>query len=387
MTDDPRDLLTEAAPRPAQPVDLGRVVTTARRRRVRTRALAAAASVVVVAALVVGATSLSSGSDSTVAVHAGTPTTSDTPAGWTRVTVDGAGISIAIPPGWQHRERQSGSALIIAVGTSDSTANGGPLPCRGDEVALYQATPGLAAVPEVGVPNQLTVVPRPDFTQAGTPSVIECAGEGSLTFSPEQLISIAFTDSGRTFIAHVSASGDSPDVLQLGRQVLNTLRVEPLNDASTSTTAPATTTLPGVPTSIDVKQEGTNGGGFFNATTTDERQIQQAFLGWLNGKNLDQAAPWIEDFASMRDSEAQGFAQHTPQEIEGYGGQVESVTVADPTHADVVYTLLYDGQPMYANRAGKAVKVGGKWLVTRDTACGLLSLGGITCPARTTPTP
>jgi hypothetical protein len=63
------------------------------------------------------------------------------------------------------------------------------------------------------------------------------------------------------------------------------------------------------------------------------------------------------------------------------------VVIADPTHADVVYTLLHDGQPLYANRPGKAVKVGGTWMVTRDTACGLLSMGGITCPPRTTPTP
>ena len=62
---------------------------------------------------------------------------------------------------------------------------------------------------------------------------------------------------------------------------------------------------------------------------------------------------------------------------------MESVVVADPTHADVVYTLLNAGAPLYANRPGKAVKVGGTWQVTRDTAYGLLALGGISCPSGT----
>jgi hypothetical protein len=146
------------------------------------------------------------------------------------------------------------------------------------------------------------------------------------------------------------------------------------------TTEPATTTLPAVttPTTAPPPSSG---------SVADQQQIQQAFLGWLNGKTLDEAAKWIEDFASIRDSEAQGFAQHTPEDVALFSGRVESVVVADPTHADVVYTLLHGGAPLYANRPGKAVKVGGKWQVTRDTACGLLSMGGITCPPRTTPAP
>ena len=174
--------------------------------------------------------------------------------------------------------------------------------------------------------------------------------------------------------------------------MLNTLHVDPATGAATTTTAGsseplASTTVPGVPPGVVPTEVGSNGGGFFNPTSADQQQIEQAFLGWLRGKTLDEAALHIEDFASIRDAEAQGIAQHTPQDLAGFDGRVESVVITDPTHADVVYTVLHDGQPLYPNRPGKAVKVGGKWMVTRDTACALLSMGGITCPSRTTPTP
>jgi len=176
--------------------------------------------------------------------------------------------------------------------------------------------------------------------------------------------------------------------------VLNTLRVEPATGATTATSGPdaTTTTEPDSATTTTstpggTTQSGTNGGAALVPNSAAEADINAAFLGWLQGKTLDQAALHIEDFPSIRDAEAQGIAQHTPQDLAGFDGRVESVVIADPTHADVVYTVLHDGQPLYANRPGKVVKVGGKWMVTRDTACALLSLGGITCPARTTPTP
>jgi hypothetical protein len=382
MSEDPRDLLTEAAPRPAHPVDLGRVVTTARHRQVRTRTLAAAASVLVVAALVVGVTSLSSGGTSSVAVRAGTPTTSDTPAGWTRVTVEGAGISIAIPPGWHRIAPEAGTSDLLVVGSAARVSEATALACGsgGNYPADIVGSWVWLEENPAGTPSE----PRPaDFSTFGT----HCAPAGNS--SADAYIMIPFTDAGRVFTARIGTveAADPAAEIHFAEQVLNTLRVERLNDATTSTTAPATTTLPGVPTSVTPKIVGTNGGDSFNATTTDQQQIQQAFLGWLNGKTLDEAARWIEDFASIRDSEAQGFAQHTPEDVALFSGRVESVVVADPTHADVVYTLLHGGAPLYANLPGKAVKVDGKWLVTRDTACGLLSMGGITCPARTTPAP
>jgi hypothetical protein len=40
--------------------------------------------------------------------------------------------------------------------------------------------------------------------------------------------------------------------------------------------------------------------------------------------------------------------------------RVDSVALTDATHADVRYTLLFDGQPRYV-QAGGAVKIDGRW--------------------------
>ena len=121
--------------------------------------------------------------------------------------------------------------------------------------------------------------------------------------------------------------------------------------------------------------------------SADQLAVRTAFLGWLDSPTRDGVDQYVDDFASIRDAVREGMAQHTPQDLAGFSGRVESVVIADPTHADVVYTVLHDGAPQYANRPGKAVKVDGTWKVTRDTECALLAVGGVTCPPRTTPTP
>jgi hypothetical protein len=74
------------------------------------------------------------------------------------------------------------------------------------------------------------------------------------------------------------------------------------------------------------------------------------------------------------------MAQHSPENLARYSGRVDSITLVDETHADVVYSILFDGIPQYAERRGRAIKIDGTWMVSRDTVCALLTLGGITCP-------
>ena len=178
--------------------------------------------------------------------------------------------------------------------------------------------------------------------------------------------------------------------IRLGEQVLNTLQVDPLaSDATTTIPGPDTSTTGGPPTPLvsDPSAVTTTLPPSAVGESADQLAIRNAFLGWLGTPQRDQVDEFVEDLASIRDAVRQGMAQHTPQDLAGFGGRVESVVIADPTHADVVYTVLHDGAPLYANRPGKAVKVGGTWKVTRDTECALLAVGGVTCPARTTPTP
>jgi hypothetical protein len=398
MTDDARDLLVEIAPEPTRPIDLDAIVKGAyhRRRARRVRAAIATLIAVIVVAGSVAAVSSDDGG-SRLAVRAGSPP-SGIPTGWTEVTVDGKGISLAIPPGWVRAARGDVANEDVVLGTTDRPSPGAVTACvsSGDPVvgfvgtwvSLYEYPAGSTtlAVPGGSTLDGPVSARPPDFRSAA-------AADGTCRAAPGYRFEMfVFTDAGRTFLAHVAQLGGADvNTFTLGQEVLNTLHVEPLASAApdTSTTQSSSaplTSIATVPPGITPKDTGSNGGGFFNATTTDQQKIQQAFLGWLDGKTLDQAAPYVDDFASISDAEAQGFAQQA-QNVAGYSGRVDWVVIADPTHADVVYTLLNDGETVYANLPGKAVKVDGTWKVTRDTACALLAMGGIRCPARTRPAP
>jgi hypothetical protein len=403
MSDDIRDLLVEIAPEPSRRLDVDAIVAGGRRRRRARRGLAAVGALVVALALGGSVVAVSSGGgDTPLAVRAGSPPSSIS-AGWTPVTVDGAGISLAIPPGWTRAAAGDVTNEVLVVGTAPRPTANGISAClatspavsgAGTWVSLYEYPAGSTSLADPAGQQIVmnAVPPRPaDFHNGPNVGQGVCSGGAGATNTFDEY---AFTDAGRTFLARVATFGntDPSSARLLSRDVLNTLHVDPATGAATTTTAGsseplASTTVPGVPPGVVPTEVGSNGGGFFNPTSADQQQIELAYLGWLRGKTLDEAALHIEDFASIRDAEAQGIAQHTPQDLAGFDGRVESVVIADPTHADVVYTVLHDGQPLYPNRPGKAVKVGGKWMVTRDTACALLSMGGITCPSRTTPTP
>ena len=387
MTHDVHDLLDDAAPVPTRTVDLDGVLGMARRRKRRVRAAGALAGAVVIAAAAVGTVAVTSGNggSTSLAVRAGSPASS-IPDGWTRVTVDGAGVSIAIPSGWHQVTPQPGTNNLLVVGTPTKQSEGPAAACVpaadypsdivGTWVSLFEYAPGSS-----GAPTANSVMPRPaDFRSEGN----DC----NPAASPNGYVRFEFSDADRVFIARIATIGsaDAANDIKLAEQVLNTLHVDPpAGDATTTTSVPdASTTAPA----------GTDNGP---VTTTlppsavgesaDQLAIRNAFLGWLGTPQRDQVDEFVEDLASIRDAVRQGMAQHTPQDLAGFGGRVESVVIADPTHADVVYTVLHDGAPLYANRPGKAVKVGGTWKVTRDTECALLAVGGVTCPARTTPTP
>jgi hypothetical protein len=68
----------------------------------------------------------------------------------------------------------------------------------------------------------------------------------------------------------------------------------------------------------------------------------------------------------------------------GTAAKVSSVTIKSPTRAVVNYGITIDGKPALSHQHGTAVKVGGHWLVSLDSFCGLLSLEGThpaACPS------
>ncbi len=68
---------------------------------------------------------------------------------------------------------------------------------------------------------------------------------------------------------------------------------------------------------------------------------------------------------------------------------VGSVTSADADHADVHFTVMFNGKPALVAQPGSAVRIDGAWKVTASTFCALLTLEGNPPPicAKTTPTP
>ena len=170
--------------------------------------------------------------------------------------------------------------------------------------------------------------------------------------------------------------------LLLGNQVLNSLRVSPLEPATTvpATTVPATA----VPSPGAFPLPATTAPPFVPATT-DEQEINHLFVEWQRVHTDDEIRTFVEDAESLLDAIHEGMAQHSESDLAKYSGVVNAIRMIDADHASVDYTLLFAGQPQFGVRTGTAVRVGGVWKVSRDTECALLALGNVSCPARVNP--
>ena len=69
--------------------------------------------------------------------------------------------------------------------------------------------------------------------------------------------------------------------------------------------------------------------------------------------------------------------------------RIDEMTLVDATHAKVTYTLLLDGNAVLDHLPGGAIKVEGRWLVTRRTYCDVSTQGSseIPEPCRNLPEP
>jgi hypothetical protein len=115
--------------------------------------------------------------------------------------------------------------------------------------------------------------------------------------------------------------------------------------------------------------------------STDAKQITDAFLGWIDTKPRDAVGAFVEDFAGIRSSILHAAAT-APLPVDDYTGRVDSVTMIDAAHANVVYDFLNGGAVVVPGQHGVAVKIGGVWRVTRETVCEALAIGGTQCPPR-----
>jgi hypothetical protein len=395
MRTDVRDLLAKAAAEPASELDVDAVVDTARRRHRRTRIGIAVGCVAAVAA-VAGGLALRS-EDGSVQVAAGLRQAASTvPDGWTELNLRDAGIALAIPPGWVQFERRVpagpgptegttaseavvvGSAAVTRTGEiSACTEVGGQTPdVPGTWVSLYEIH-GSQLGTGVVLPTELSgqaVIDRPaDFrTVSGTRGT--CGTSASYEI-------VAFQDAGRVFLARMVTTDAKATDLGIGAQILNTLRVDPATaETPVAPVTPEVTTTTPTPTPAPTPTAPP-----LVVNNADEAAVRDVFLAWIDAQPRSALDDVVEDFASIRAAHEEGVAQHSADDLAKYAGRVDSVRIVDDTHADVVYSVLFNGVPQFALRPGEAIKIDGVWKVSRDTVCDLLKLGGITCPPRDGP--
>ncbi|HEY3670518.1 MAG TPA: hypothetical protein VGN51_06260 [Acidimicrobiia bacterium] len=388
MTTDVRTLLHDSAEAPRHEPDIARALRSARTHRRRQRGVGGLVAVVVIA-LVVGLVARGGigGGDPQVAVglrQGG----SEIPDGWQTLHVE-PGIEISAPPEWATIPLGGVSSGLpsISIGSpafdaADPAACAPAIASGGKWLTVAELSPETAAavdgraqdLPNAPVPR---MVDRPtDFL--GNPPPLVTSGCASTDTSTELRVWL-FVDAGRYFTAQLMTRPADTESVMLGEQVLNTLRVEPLETPTTTvptTTVPVTTTpkiLPPGPTITTVPP--------FVGTTDDERMIAQMFIVWMDDQSDAGLDASVADPDAVRAPSHEGWGQHTPEDLAQYEGLVESVTVVDSDHAQVVYTILHAGQVAFPRRLGGAVRVNGEWKVTTETVCGMLAIGGITCPA------
>jgi hypothetical protein len=432
MTTDVRTLLHQAAEAPDRAPDIGAAMQRGRVRRRRQRGFGALAAVVV-ATLVVSALALGSdGGDGAQVAIGPRQTNSEVPEGWKQIQAD-PGITIAIPQDWDSYDTgdtAQGPTQRVVVGTYAPLAGDGPSPCfavpdgQGAWVRLSEYPAGTAQLSD---PFRITlpVSPRPAAFRQDTNTAASAVCADNTEFTE-----FAFVDEGRVFLAEVmskvvrSAEAQARldeltgqintlitqiaanpateeqasleaqlralqdeyrllydqyglnDARNLGIEVLNTLRVEPVAASATTTVPTVSTTAPRPTITTPPTAPATP----FVPSTTDEQQINDLVVSWLRNHPDDETRAIVEDADALLGVIHQGLAQHSASDLEKYSGTVSAIRTLDADHAEVDYVLLFDGRPQFGVRTGIAVRINGHWMVSRATECSLLSLGGITCP-------
>jgi hypothetical protein len=339
--------------------------------------------VVIVVALATGALLLGGGGGDDAQVAIAPRQTGPTiPDSWKTITAD-PGITLSVPADWEVAEPSAtpiGTALVnttdlgpdadsVLVACTMGRQPATPPSSAGSALSLWEFPGDSAQVPDVAN-STLDVVDRPEtFAGALVAGPNECEGA--------RYDQLAFRDAGRVFLVRVVSvfptAEDEQVRLRLAAQVLDTLRVEPLEAATTTTAQPFSTTIP--PT-----QPTATTAPAFVPTSDDEQEIAELVVRWLHYETDDELRSTIVDADSILDAIHEGMRQYQGNLPDGYTGRIESLRFADPSHADFVFTLFLHGSPLYSNQTGHAVQVDGRWMVTRESECSLLALGSISCP-------
>lgn len=310
------------------------------------------------------------------------------PDGWTTVSDPAVGIALAVPPTWSRlaTEIDGLAPNILQVGSTalaqpDAPAACSPLDAVPDEpgtwVSLYEYPPGgpfLFPHSGGGGVDAGAFDDRPAEFATTAGFQLRCIDP---TDAPETrdnaLDYFLWQEQGRFFLARVVVVDDPTGAgLELGRQVLDTLRVAP----SAATTPDATTTSTPQPSGAASVPPPTL------AQSEDEQALRAVLVSWMDGERADRVREYVDDYDELAPYIAQGMAQHSPSTLASFRGVVDDVTFLDETHASFHFTQSKLGQVLFRHLPGTAVRIDGEWKVSRETMCEHLARGGIRCPPR-----
>ncbi|MCU1458909.1 MAG: hypothetical protein JWL73_3001 [Actinomycetia bacterium] len=382
MSTELRDTLELGAGQPGSTADVQVAWTRGRKLR-RRRTLRRGTGAVLAACIVVAG------------VYSVVGTGNDERAGRLSVATDGAdpaaadfAFSMAMPAGWTQTSQSlspglTAPARIFVASTFDAPASGtfargcAILP-PAEALSKMRSVDALVWVFETAASGG--GVPRPAHLDDAAGSELPCGGGPVAPGIRARWI--PFTESGRDIYAVVAVGGDASSERQAqAYALLNSIQFDGTPPTVTlPPTGPPATTLPPAATTTPPAST-VPAANLPPADAPTDARIRKAVLGWLGTPTAD-LAPYVEDFASIRDVELQGAAQHSAAELAAYSGQVDSVTLTSPTTADVQYTLLNGGHVVFSSLSGRVVEINGQWMVSRETVCDLLTRGGLQCPPR-----
>jgi hypothetical protein len=115
-----------------------------------------------------------------------------------------------------------------------------------------------------------------------------------------------------------------------------------------------------------------------------EAAVRAAFDGMLTRNEDGSAVPTVEGGANLGPALFEAGEKAAAGENTA-GIAVEHVRFLGPDEAAVWFTVLRDGHHQFGPLAGRARRIDGQWLVTRETFAQLVASVGVRCPPPSLP--
>lgn len=365
-----QQLLDEAFRPPARGIDVRALLRAARRRRRRQRVLTVGLALVAVFGVTAGVLA--------ARAPGGSPRVQTGAAG---PTVERAGISLTLRPGWRKLPGGIGVAPSLIVGTA-------PVPASGLKACGLAAPPGhaaylfVAAAPTPvglffpsGVPAP-TASPRPRQFTIENGNLFNCSGNGpgsstnpsstptvsapASSVEPNHVLEYSFTDGPNTFTAQVLTVGDPNEtVLNQGVAILNTLQLAIAGPVQLSGNAPkAPVVLP-----PRVAPPPADQGGARASIEKAYRVVFETDAGLSDARYL-QGAP------VMTSTQLQALRARYPGRRKV---RIRAFRFVDSTNGYLIFDVRIGRRVIVPTSLGAGVLDHGQGKVSRVTFCAVLS--------------